>query len=129
MHSDNTLLANARVIARDWHFGLSSVIYTLSPLSHNLGLGALISSIASGGELVVHDLPRGASLYDRLNETGATFLFGVPTHAFDLLSELRERGAERLGRVAGFRISGSASSAAVVRELMQYGITRRADTG
>jgi ABC-type glycerol-3-phosphate transport system permease component len=34
--------------------------HTLSPLSHNLGLRALISAIASGGELVMHDLPRVA---------------------------------------------------------------------
>jgi len=65
------------------------VIYTLSPLSHNLGLGALVSALGVGGELVVHDLPRGASLLDRLRDTGATFLFGVPTHAIDLLTELR----------------------------------------
>src|SRR6516162_4200569 len=53
MHSDNTLLATARMMARDW--GLArAVLYTLSPLSHNLGLGALITALASGGELVVH---------------------------------------------------------------------------
>ena len=40
----------------------------------------------------MHDLPRGASLVDRLIETGATFLFGVPTHAIDLLAEMRARG-------------------------------------
>ena len=39
MHSDNTLLANARVMAADWGFGAHSVTYTLSPLSHNLGAG------------------------------------------------------------------------------------------
>ena len=84
MHSDNTLLANARVLAADWAFGHQSVIYTFSPLSHNLGFGAMIAALAVGGELVVHDLPRGDSLLDRLVETGATFLFGVPTHAIDL---------------------------------------------
>src|SRR5262249_24257634 len=66
MHSDNTLLANARALAGDWRLDSNSVIYTLSPLSHNLGLGALITALAVGGELVVHDLPRGASLLDRL---------------------------------------------------------------
>ena len=73
MHSDNTLLATARMMARDWRLE-RSVLYTLSPLSHNLGLGALITALAGGGELVVHDLPRGESLLDRLEETGAEFL-------------------------------------------------------
>jgi acyl-CoA synthetase len=129
MHSDNTLLANARVIAADWHFGAHSVTYTLSPLSHNLGLGALIVSIVVGGELVVHDIPRGASLLDRLVQTGATFLFGVPTHAIDLLTELRARGAERLGKVSGFRISGAAATAEVIGALMRYGVTPQSGYG
>ena len=58
MHSDNTLLATARMMARDWALDCK-VLYTLSPLSHNLGLGALITALSAGGELVVHDLPRG----------------------------------------------------------------------
>src|SRR5207249_11145321 len=106
LHSDNTLLATARMMVRDWRLE-GAVLYALSPLSHNLGLGALITALAGGGELVVHDLPRGGSLVDRLEETGAAFLFGVPTHAFDLLAEMRERGLRRLGAVRGFRISGA----------------------
>jgi acyl-CoA synthetase len=129
MHSDNTLLANARALSTDWHFNAQTVVYTLSPLSHNLGLGALISAIAVGGELVVHDLPRGHSLLDRLVETGASFLFGVPTHAIDLLTELRARSAERLGRVTGFRISGAAATAETIRALMQYGVTPQSGYG
>ena len=124
MHSDNTLLATARMMARDW--GLErAVLYTLSPLSHNLGLGALITALTGGGELVVHDLPRGGSLLDRLQETGAGFLFGVPTHAIDLLTEMRARGAWHAGTVRGIRISGAAAPAPVVAELMQHGWCRR----
>src|SRR5207244_2650840 len=104
LHSDNTLLASARMMVRDWALQ-QTVLYTLSPLSHNLGLGALITVLAGGGELVLHDLPRGSSLVDRLDETGAEFLFGVPTHAIDLLAELRARDFKQLGRVRGFRIS------------------------
>jgi acyl-CoA synthetase (AMP-forming)/AMP-acid ligase II len=78
MHSDNTLLATARMMARDWRLE-RAILYTLSPLSHNLGLGALITALAGGGELVVHDLTRGESLLDRLQDTGAEFLFGVPS--------------------------------------------------
>ncbi len=110
LHSDNTLLASARMMACDWHLD-GAVLYTLSPLSHNLGLGALITALAGGGELVLHDLPRNASLMDRLEETGAEFLFGVPTHAIDLLAEMRARGARGLGKVRGgrdFRRGGAA---------------------
>jgi acyl-CoA synthetase len=129
MHSDNTLLANAREIAKDWSFGPSSVIYTMSPLSHNLGLGALISALATGGELVVHDLPRGASVLDRLLETGATFLFGVPTHAVDLLAELKARGLSRIGALQGFRISGASAPRDVVAELLRYGVMPQSGYG
>jgi acyl-CoA synthetase len=115
-------------MAHDWHLERAA-LYTLSPLSHNLGLGALVTALAAGGELVVHDLPRGASLIDRLEETGAEFLFGVPTHAIDLLRELRTRGGSRLGAVRGFRISGAAAPAAVVAELMQHGVVPQSGYG
>jgi acyl-CoA synthetase (AMP-forming)/AMP-acid ligase II len=128
MHSDNTLLATARMMSRDWHLD-RAVLYTLSLLSHNLGLGALVTALAAGGELVVHDLPRGASLVDRLEETGAAFLFGVPTHAIDLVAEMRARGLRRLGAVRGFRISGAAAPAALVQELMDHGVMPQSGYG
>ena len=128
MHSDNTLLASARMMARDWALD-RVVLYTLSPLSHNLGLGALITALAGGGELVVHDLPRGQSLLDRLEETGANFLFGVPTHAIDLLSEMRERDVQHLAGVRGFRISGATAPQQVIRELMCRGVVPQSGYG
>jgi acyl-CoA synthetase (AMP-forming)/AMP-acid ligase II len=128
MHSDNTLLATARMMARDWRLE-RAVLYTLSPLSHYLGLGALITALAAGGELVVHDLPRDGSTLDRLKETGAEFLFGVPTHAIDVLSEMQARGAQHLGAVRGFRISGAATPAPVIAELMQYDIVPQSGYG
>ncbi|TMK14651.1 MAG: acyl--CoA ligase, partial [Alphaproteobacteria bacterium] len=128
LHSDNTLLATARMMARDWRLE-GAVLYTLSPLSHNLGLGALITALAGGGELVVHDLPRGGSLVDRLEETGAAFLFGVPTHAFDLLAEMRTRGLRHLGAVRGFRISGAAAPASLIADLMRHGVTPQSGYG
>jgi acyl-CoA synthetase (AMP-forming)/AMP-acid ligase II len=128
LHSDNTLLATARMMARDWHLE-EAALYTLSPLSHNLGLGALITALAGGGEIVLHDLPRNASLVDRLEEAGAEFLFGVPTHAIDLLAEMRARGARGLGKVRGFRISGAAAPPAVVEALMEHGIVPQSGYG
>ena len=129
MHSDNTLLANARAIAQDWRFGPESVLYTMSPLSHNLGLGAMISAFATGGELVVHDLARGASLVDRLIDTNTTFLFGVPTHGIDILNELRLRGLKTLGRLEGFRISGAAAPPELVAGLIEHGVKPQSGYG
>jgi acyl-CoA synthetase len=128
LHSDNTLLATARMMVRDWRLE-RLVLYTLSPLSHNLGLGALITALSGGGELVVHDMPRGDSLLDRLEETGAHFLFGVPTHAIDLLREMRARRVERLSAIRGFRISGAAAPASVVTELLRFGVVPQSGYG
>ena len=129
MHSDNTLLASVWAVAEDWGLNADTAIYSLSPLSHNLGMGALIAAMAIGGELIVHDLPRGASLLDRIIETGASYMIGVPTHAIDLLQEMRDRGLKALPGVKGFRISGAAAPAEVVAELMSYGIVPQSGYG
>jgi acyl-CoA synthetase (AMP-forming)/AMP-acid ligase II len=129
MHSDNTLLANARALAADWRLDRETVIYSLSPLSHNLGIGALVTAVLTGGELVVHDLPRGASLLDRLVETGATYLVGVPAHAIDLLAELRSRGRPAGLSVKGFRISGAALPSEVAGALHDAGIVPQSGYG
>jgi acyl-CoA synthetase (AMP-forming)/AMP-acid ligase II len=129
MHSDNTLLANARQLAKDWNIGADSVIYSLSPLSHNLGFGAQVMALAVGAELVINDLPRGASLADRILETGTSFLVGVPAHASDLLAEMRARGLNGLGRLKGFRISGAAPSREVIAGLLAQGIIPQSGYG
>ena len=129
MHSDNTLLANARQLAKDWSIGSDSVVYTLSPLSHNLGFGAQVMALAVGGELVINDLPRGASLADRILETGTSFLVGVPAHAIDLLTEMRARGLKGLGRLKGFRISGAAAPREVVAGLIAQNVIPQSGYG
>jgi acyl-CoA synthetase len=122
MHSNNTLLANARSLTKDWSFDTQSVIYTLSPLSHNLGFGALVLTMHAGGELVLHDLARGENLLTRLRETRSTFVFGVPAHAMDLLREIEEAGRADLDCLRGFRISGAAAPSGLVEKLLCYGI-------
>lgn len=129
MHSDNTLLANARALASDWSIDERSVVYSLSPLSHNLGFGGMIMALLVGGRLVIHDLPRGRSLVDRLVETGATFLLGVPTHAIDLLAEIKSRKMSSVGRLKGFRISGASAPRGVVAELLEHGIAPQSGYG
>ena len=127
MHSSNTLLSPVRAMVRDWALGGDTVIYSLSPLSHNLGFGAMLTALTNGGTLVAHDLPRGASVAERMAETSTAFAFGVPTHVIDLLGEL-ERGHARGLRLRGFRISGAAVSQDVVLRLRARGITP-ADAG
>ncbi|WP_043837538.1 class I adenylate-forming enzyme family protein [Muricoccus aerilatus] len=129
MHSDNTLLGNARAIVADWSLGPDDVIATLSPLSHNLGFGSMVIALLCGAELVIHDLPRGRSLLDRLVETNTSYLVGVPTHAIDLLHEMRARGMKTLGRVRGFRVSGAAVPRAVVAGLIEHGVTPQSGYG
>ena len=129
MHSDNTLLANARAMSADWSLDAESVIYSISPLSHNLGLGAMIMAFSVGAQFVVHDLPKGASLVDRLVSTAATFLVGVPTHAYDLLDELQTRNLSSLGKVRGFRISGAPASKDVVAGLLARGVAPQSGYG
>ena len=129
MHSDNTLLANARALSSDWHITNELVVYSLSPLSHNLGFGAMIMALAVGGEFVMHDLLRGKSLVDRLTETNSTFLVGVPTHAIDLLAELKSRGLSGLRRLHGFRISGASAPPGLIEELLKFGIVPQSGYG
>ena len=129
MHSDNTLLANARAIAADWRFNEASVIYTLSPLSHNLGFGAMVSALHAGGEIVLSRLNPRETLVGDLARTGATFIYGVPAHAVDLLKELKRFGNRAPDSITGFRISGAQAPANVVAELLEYGITPQTGYG
>ena len=129
MHTDNTLLANARALASDWSINDRSVVYALSPFSHNLGFGAMIMALSVGSRIVIHDLPRGASLVDRVVETAATFLVGVPTHAIDLLAEVKARNLSDVGKLQGFRISGAAAPQGLVTELITRGIIPQSGYG
>jgi acyl-CoA synthetase (AMP-forming)/AMP-acid ligase II len=129
MHSDNTLLANARAMASDWGIDAGSVVYSLSPLSHNLGFGAMVMALAAGAELLLHDLPRAASLADRVIETNTSFMVGVPAHATDLLQEMRARDLKKLGRLQGFRISGAAAATELVTGLLERGVVPQSGYG
>jgi acyl-CoA synthetase len=123
MHSDNTLLANGRAIAADWKFNRDTVLYTLSPMSHNMGTVGLVTTLACEGEFVVHTPLDAKRPLDRVIETGASYLIGVPTHAIDLLSEARVRKLETLGSVKAFQLSGAPIPGETVRSLMRLGVT------
>src|ERR1044071_3219875 len=59
----------------------------------------------------------------------ATFFISLPTHGFDLLSEIRARGLRHLGAVRGFRVSGAAAPAQLVADLMAHGVTPQSGYG
>jgi acyl-CoA synthetase len=107
MHSDNTLLANGRAMVADWGHDERSVLLSLSPMSHHIGMVAIEQMMAAGLELVVNAPPPGLTPLDWIVETGATYVMGVPTHAMDILAEMRRRQIDRLGMVKVFYMAGS----------------------
>jgi len=122
MHSDNTILANSRAMVKDWRFGPDTVVYSFSPLSHNIGIVGLAVGLVAGGEVVIHTPLDASRVFDRVVETEATFLLGVPTHALDLLAEVRRRNMTTLGNVKAFEIGGSAVPPALVQGLLEIGV-------
>ena len=123
MHSDNTILANSRAMVVDWRFDQDTVVYSFSPLSHNIGIVALAAGLTAGGEVVLHTPLDFGRTFDRVVETNATFLLGVPTHALDLVAEVRKRKVDRLGSVKAFEIGGSAVPPTLVEDLLRLGVT------
>ena len=122
MHSDNTLLANGRAMVHDWHHDDKTVLFTHSPLSHHIGTVAIEQSLVAGCELVVNDLPAGMRPFDWIVETGATYVMGVPTHAIDILADLRKRGLRGLGKVSIFYMAGSTIPPETAKAFLEMGI-------
>ncbi len=122
MHSDNTLLANGRAMVRDWHHDQSTILYSLSPLSHHIATVGIEQMLSAGFEMVVNDPPAGRKPLDWIIETGATYVMGVPTHAIDILAELRARGLNRLGAVKTFYMAGSTIPPATAKAFLDIGI-------
>lgn len=54
---------------------------------------------------------------------------GVPTHAIDLVEELRHRGAGRLKPLRCFRISRAAASGSVIEEVLRFEIKPQSGYG
>ncbi len=123
MHSDNTLLANGRGMVTDWQLTDQDVLFAISPLSHHIGTVALEQFLISGCELVVNDLPSSTSPVDSIIESQATYVMGVPTHAMDILSELRRRGARALGKTRTFYMAGAPIPRSVAEAFVELGIT------
>jgi acyl-CoA synthetase len=123
MHSDNTLLANGRAMVEDWHHDHSTVLLSLSPMSHHIGTVAVAQMMAAGLELVVNDPPAGLSPLDWALESGATYIMGVPTHAIDMLAEAKRRALKALGAVKLFYMAGAPIPREVAQAFLDLGIT------
>ncbi len=122
MHSDNTLLANARDMVRDWRHGPHTRLLTLSPVSHHIAWVAAAEWLVAGCLLILDDPPVGLSRLDWVRETRATYVMGVPTHAMDLLTEQTRRGITRLGEVEVFYMAGSPIPPPVAEAFVRQGI-------
>lgn len=123
MHSDNTLLANGRAMVSDWGHNAETVLLSLSPMSHHIGTVALEQALVAGCELVMHDPVSGVAAIDWIEQTGATYVMGVPTHAMDLLHIAETRGMDRLGAVRVFYLAGAPIPSETARKLMALGAT------
>jgi len=122
MHSDNTLLTNARDLVRDWHHGPHTRLLTLSPVSHHIAWVAVAQWLVAGCLLILDDPPPGVSRIDWIRETRASYVMGVPTHAMDLLAEQARRGIARLGAVEVFYMAGAPIPPSVAEAFVRQGI-------
>ena len=122
MHSDNTLLANARAMVEDWRHDERTILLSLSPLSHHIAAVAIAEALSAGMELVVNDPPSGATPLDWILETGASYVMGVPTHAMDILGEMRRRGLDKLGEVKTFYMAGAPIPREVAQSFLDRGV-------
>jgi len=123
MHSANTLLANARAMVTDWRHDSSTVLLSLSPLSHHIAAVAIAQALAAGMELAVNAPPAGMTPLDWIAATDATYVMGVPTHAMDVLGEMRRRRVDTLGRVKTFYMAGSPIPREVAQAFLDRGVT------
>jgi len=126
LHSDNTLLANARTLIEDWRHPADTILMCLSPTSHAIGTIAMTQGLLGRYEVVLNS-PRArqggvAGTLDWIIETGATYVMGVPTHALDVLDEAASRGLTAIGRVRTFYMGGSAISRHLAQNLLDRGI-------
>jgi len=122
LHSDNTLLANGRAMVKDWQHDDKTILFSHSPLSHHIGTVAIEQSLVAGFEVVVNDLPPGKQPLDWIVETGSTYVMGVPTHAIDILADMKRRGMHKLGNVGVFYMAGSIIPPQTAKAFLDMGI-------
>jgi acyl-CoA synthetase len=122
MHSDNTLLANARDLVADWGHARDTVLLSLSPLSHHIAWVGVAQWLLTGSRFVTDDPPTGVSRLDWIEQTGATYVLGVPTHAMDILAEQQRTGRRGLGKVSVFYMAGAPIPPATAAAFLEQGV-------
>lgn len=121
MHSDNTLLANARAMVRDWALDEHTVLLSLSQMSHHIGTVALAQTLVGGFQLKLFDPAAGIDPLDAILETEATYIMGVPTHAIDVVAGANARGLTTLGNARIFYMAGALIPSETAEELTSLG--------
>jgi acyl-CoA synthetase len=122
MHSDNTLLANGRAMVEDWGHDANTVLLALSPMSHHIGTVALEQALVTGCELAIKDPSSKMTMLEWIEETNASYVMGVPTHAMDVLAALRTTGRRQLGRVKVFYMAGSPIPEETAEQFLAIGV-------
>lgn len=122
MHSDNTLLANGRGMVKDWHHDRETILLALSPMSHHIGTVAVEQWLVAGMQLVIHNYAHGKSALQWILESSATYVMGVPTHAMDILEDMRRQNVEQLGAVKTFYMAGSPIPREVAERFLSVGV-------
>ena len=123
MHSDNTILSNARDLVADWCHGRDTVLLSLSPLSHHIAWVGFAQALIAGAEFVVNDPLEGMDSFDWMEEVRANYVMGVPTHAIDLLAQQREKCLDSFGSVKVFYMAGAPISRSTAEEFVLQGVT------
>lgn len=122
LHSDNTLLSNARHLVEDWRHPPTTVLLSLSPMTHAIGTIAVGQALVGSFELVLNDNRSGASTLEWIEASGATYVMGVPTHAIDVLAEMERRKLAAMGAVRVFYMGGAAIPPTVIDSLHACGV-------
>ena len=122
MHSDNTLLANARDLVRDWGHTPDTVLMSLSPLSSHIAWVAVAQWLLLGCRLITDDPPTEMSRLDWIINRGATYVMGGPTHAMDILEEQKARGLTKLGSAKVFYMAGSPIPTSLAAAFFNQGV-------
>jgi acyl-CoA synthetase len=123
MHSDNSLLANGRAMVKDWSHDHRTVLLSLSPMSHHIGTVAVEQQLVAGMELVLNDPRTKMHPLDWIIASDAGYVMGVPTHAIDVLAELKQRNLNQLGSVKLFYMAGSPIAPELAAQFLAMGIT------
>src|SRR5690606_27474770 len=122
MHSDNTLLANGRAMVADWGHTSSTIMLTLSAMSHHIGTVALEQSVVAGAELVVSDSSVPSQWLDWMIESRTEYKVSVPTQSIGLLKKLHHRQIKTMGSAKVLNLSGSVIPPWVAREFFNLGM-------